>query len=103
MRPSLPSCDRMLKTVPGGVLASLQGSTYQKRTPRPLTRCGLAWARRVSARRGRAGKKVAVLSGRVKCQEMVLFCDKCSVPSDTAAAFHFWADSSLRLTIARVS
>lgn len=29
MRRSLPSSDRILKTVPGGVLASFQGSTYE--------------------------------------------------------------------------
>ena len=71
--------------------------------PESFTPCGLAWARRVLVRRGRAGKKVAMLSRRVKCQEMILFCDKRSTASDTAAAFHLGPDFALRLTIACVS
>jgi hypothetical protein len=32
----------MLQKPSSGVLASLKGSTYQPRTPRPFARCGLA-------------------------------------------------------------
>jgi hypothetical protein len=62
---------RMLKKPASVVLASFRPSTYPKGTPQSFTRYGLAVERRVLARWGWAGEKVAFLSILWECSPVV--------------------------------